>query len=808
MGGYGFMSTAYNTETLLQLIKDKMTYRLAIADPYAASDELYYQAIVMVVNDILYEKRKKFWAGNLSAGKKQVYYLSMEFLLGRSLKNSLYNLGINEAMEEALANFDVRLERLYDREPDAGLGNGGLGRLAACYLDGLATEDYLATGYCILYEFGIFKQRIIDGWQSELPDQWLPGGEVWLTAKPGYEVEVRFGGQMVESWEDGYHVVEHKNYQTVMAIPYDINIPGYHTDGTSMLRVWRAKNVSGMDMESFNRGDYSGAFQQTSIGEAISKVLYPNDNHHEGKMLRLRQQYFLCAASIADICRRHLSVYGTLANFSQKNAIHINDTHPTLAIPEMMRFLLDDCGFGWDAAWEIVTGTFAYTNHTVMREAMECWDEGMMRALLPRIHAIICEINNRFCLDLFEDKRVNQFTVSQMAIVGDHQVRMAHLAIVGSHSVNGVSGLHSQILKDDVFRDFYNVLPGRFTNVTNGIASRRWLIQSNPSLTKLIAESIGPDFDENLASLTMLNDFAGDKGFLDKLAASKRENKERFCKYMQQKIGVTLDPDSIFDVQVKRLHEYKRQQMNALEIISTYCYLRDHPKVNVTPRTYIFGAKAAPGYFMAKQIIKLICTLSKTIEADPVMCKKMRVVFLEEYNVTLSEILMPASEISEQISLAGTEASGTGNMKLMLNGAITLGTLDGANVEIRGQVGDDNILIFGMTAEEVDERRAHGYYPSKYYNESPVIKQAVDMLLSGFGDDSFPDIHGNLISSDYYMALADFDSYKEIRDKSVKLYEDKYTWLRMSLRNIAQSGFFCADRAVSEYAQNIWNLSK
>jgi len=731
----------------------------------------------------------------------------MEFLLGRSLKNALHNLGIAGEMEQALATFDVRLTRLYDQEPDAGLGNGGLGRLAACYLDGLATQNYLGTGYCILYEFGIFKQKIVDGWQSELPDQWLPGGEVWLNAKPAHEVEVRFGGQLVESWDGDYHVLEHKNYTSVIAVAYDILVPGYLSEGVSMLRVWRAKTVTGIDMESFNRGDYSGAFHQNTFGESISKVLYPNDNHAEGKMLRLRQQYFLSCASVSDICRRHLDTYGTLANFSQKNAIHINDTHPTLAIPELMRFLLDDCGFGWDVAWETVRETFAYTNHTVMKEAMEVWDENMLRTLLPRIHAIICEINRRYCQDLYENKRVSQEVVERMSIVSHHQVHMAHLAVVGSHSVNGVSALHSRILKDEVFHDFYLTEPGKFTNVTNGIASRRWLLQSNPSLTKLIREAIGDDFALDMMNLKKLTAFAGDTAFLDRLAASKLENKERFAQYVQRKSGVVIDPRSIFDVQVKRLHEYKRQQLNALEIIYIYNYLKNHDDAVYTPRTYIFGAKAAPGYYMAKQIIKLIYSLSKKIEDDPAMRGRMRIVFLEEYNVTLSELLMPASEISQQISLAGTEASGTGNMKLMLSGAVTLGTLDGANVEIREQVGDENILIFGMNAEEVGRKRQNGYFPGKYYERDPAIRETVDFLMTGL-DNAFPEIHDMLIKSDYYMTLADFDSYRKTREKSMYLYNDTYTWQRMSLHNIAASGIFCADRAVNDYAGRIWDLQK
>ena len=802
------MEKKYSKDALLDMLKEKLTRRLGLEDPFSASDEMYYQTAVLVVKDILLEKRQKFWAHNLSAGKKQVYYLSMEFLLGRSLKNSLYNLGIVKEMQDALKAFDVGLDMLYAREPDAGLGNGGLGRLAACYLDGLAHENYLATGYCILYEFGIFKQKIVDGWQSELPDQWLPGGEAWLTSQPGSEVEVKFGGQIEESWEDGHHMLQHKGYTSVLALPFDINIPGYNSDGISTLRVWRAKNVTGMDMDSFNRGDYASAFKQTSLGEAISKVLYPNDNHVEGKNLRLRQQYFLCAASIADICRRHLSVYGTLANFAEKNAIHINDTHPALAIPELMRFLLDDCGFGWDTAWDIVTNTFAYTNHTVMKEAMEVWDEALFKALLPRIYSIICEINHRHCERLYREHRLNNEMVGRLAILGSHQIRMAHLAVVGSHMVNGVSGLHSQILKEEVFKDFYAIWPQRFTNVTNGIASRRWLVQSNPSLSSLIKEAVGGDFADDMSSLAKLNNFAGDAAFLEKLAASKRENKERFCRYVEQKNGIVLNPSSVFDVQVKRLHEYKRQQMNALEILSQYLYIKANPNADITPRTYIFGAKAAPGYYMAKQIIKLICTLSEVIEKDPIVRQKMQVVFLEEYNVTLSELLMPASEISEQISLAGTEASGTGNMKLMLNGAITLGTLDGANVEIYEAVGDENILLFGMKAHEVQQLRENGYYPGRIYEKDPVIRQAVDALLSGIGGETFPNLHDMLIKSDYYMTLADFGAYKEAREKSAVLYKDTRRWQAMALRNIAQSGAFCADRAVCEYARNIWGLQR
>ena len=801
------MKSAYTKTVLMELLRDKLTRHMGVGNVSSASDELFYQAVVSVLNDIMLEKRKRFWAHNLSAGKKQVYYLNMEFLLGRSLRNCLFNLGLAEAMSEALESFGVRLENLYQLEPDAGLGNGGLGRLAACYLDAAAHRRYLCTGYSILYEFGTFKQKIIDGWQSELPDNWLPKGSVWLTPKPGYEVPVRFGGQVREFWENDKHLVQHSGYTTVMAVPYDLHIPGYRSEGISLLRLWQAKNVAGMDMERFNRGDFAGAFQQAYYGEAISKVLYPNDNHLEGKRLRLRQQYFLCAASISDICRRHLNVYGTLDNFAEKNAIHINDTHPTLAIPELMRFLLDDCGYDWEPAWRIVQGAFAYTNHTVMKEAMEVWDGDLFRPLLPRIYTIIQEIDRRHRLSLSRHN-LSPEEVEGMAILQGDRIHMANLAVVGSHSVNGVSKLHSQILKDDVFPHFYRIEPKKFTNVTNGIASRRWLMQANPNLAGLIQEAVGKDFADDLSFLAKLRDFADDTAFLDRLAQSKRRSKEQFCKQMEGLTGIALNPDSIFDVHVKRIHEYKRQQLNALDILATYHYLKDHPGAEFTPRTYIIGGKAASGYYMAKQMIKFICTLADKINADPDVRDKMQVVFLEDYNVSKMEMLLPAADISQQISLAGTEASGTGNMKLMLNGAITLGTLDGANIEICEAVGRENILIFGMTAQEVEQRRALGYRPAEIYESNPVVKRALDALMTEFGETAFPDLYHMLRDSDYYMTLADFDAYRNMRQYAGELYRDKYRWLKMSLLNIAQSGVFSADRAIEEYARNIWGLER
>ena len=786
-------------------IKDNLTNVIGIAENMAENKDIY-QAVAMFVSNLAKENYTHFISKANSEGRKRVYYLSMEFLMGRSLKTTLYNLGLVDVAEEALKPYHVTLEDLYDYEPDAGLGNGGLGRLAACYLDSLATTGYPATGYSICYEFGIFKQKIIEGWQNELPDNWLPGGGIWLHRVPDRAVEVHFGGEIEERWEDGYHYVNYKNYDTVQAIPYDMYVSGFGGKGTSQLRLWRAQSPA-FDMEKFNNGDYVNALGQSAMAQAISKVLYPNDNHVEGKLLRLRQQYFLCSASINDIITRHMATYGTLDNLADKVAIHINDTHPTLAIPELMRLLLDECGYSWEKAWDITIRTFAYTNHTVMSEALECWNESMFKMLLPRIYQIITEINNRFSKDVY-DYYGNSEKVNQLAIIANHQVRMAHLCIVGSHSVNGVSKLHSQILKDDVFHDFYCMMPHKFTNVTNGIAYRRWLYQSNPGLTKLLKEHIGDGFLTDGAELSKIKKYANNKTFLTELAKVKRENKVRLAEYVKKANGIVIDPDSIFDVQVKRLHEYKRQHLNALNIMTDYRLLLENPNMDFVPKTYIFGAKAAPGYYLAKQIIKLICTLAKTIDSDPKIREKLQVVFLEDYRVTLSELLMPASEVSEQISLAGTEASGTGNMKLMLNGASTLGTKDGANIEIGEAAGDENIVNFGMTADEVAELKARGYHPQQYYQSNENIRKAIDMLTNGIGGVRFDEIANQLKNNDTYMALADFDSYRAAQQKISEIYRDPMKFSNMSLMNIAGAGIFSADRAIHEYAHNIWHLDE
>ena len=792
----------------MKKIKENFLNKLELqfnVEPSQASDKQIYQALSAIIVEELKKKRQKFINKVHSDGKKQVYYLSMEFLMGRSLKTSLYNLEIVKDVEKMLKEYDIRLDDIYEYEPDAGLGNGGLGRLAACYLDALATQAFPAMGYSICYEYGIFKQKLEDGWQTELPDNWLPGGSVWLDARPEMAIDIHFEGELHEYWDNQYHHLSHVNYSTVHAIPYDMYVSGHDSEGVSVLRLWAAK-APNFDMSMFNQGDYEKALGQNAAANAISKVLYPNDNHLEGKSLRLRQQYFLCAASIGDIVNNHMSVYGTLDNLHEKVAIHINDTHPTLAIPELMRVLLDDCGYTWDKAWHIVTNTFAYTNHTVMAEALEKWDVNLVKRIIPRIFSIIVEINNRYCARLMERNNGDSSKTTRMSIIKDNQIHMATLCVVASHSINGVSKLHSEIIKQSVFNDEYMDTPRKFKNVTNGIAYRRWLYQSNPGLTDLLKEKIGDKFLKDGSELKKLCVFENDSAVLEQLMKIKRANKERFAKYVKQNSKIDINIDSIFDVQVKRLHEYKRQHLNVMNILADYEYLLQNPDADFVPKTYIFAAKAAPGYYLAKQIIKLIWAISEEIRKNPKISQKLSVYFLEDYRVTLSELLMPASDISEQISLAGTEASGTDNMKLMLNGAITLGTLDGANIEIKDAVGDENIIIFGMKTEEVNDLKRTGYNPESYYESNPVIKNCIDRMYHGINGCNFNEVANSLKNSDPYMVLADFDSYRKAQAYSSECYKDSKKWTQMSLNNIAGAGIFSADRAVTEYAKDIWGL--
>lgn len=794
------MKTGISVAQAKKLIANKLSHFFGVS-PADANNEQFYKAVAMILKDMLSEMNSDFRDTAKGQDSKKVYYLCMEFLMGRSLKNNLYNLKLTKVFEEALESFDVSLEQLYELEPDAGLGNGGLGRLAACYLDGLATDGFQSMGYSIRYEAGIFKQKLVDGWQTELPDFWLPGGDVWLVPRDERAVEVKFEGRIEDSWDGDFHRVEHKDYNSVVAIPYDMYVSGYGK-GVSRLRLWASKKPE-LDMSLFNQGEYMRAMEQSAMAEAISKVLYPADNFPEGKSLRLRQQYFLVSASIQDIIRRHLAEFGTLDNLPEKIAIHINDTHPTMAIPELMRIMLDECGYGWDDAWNIVTKTVAYTNHTVMKEALECWSEELYKRLLPRIYEITKEIDNRFRAYVWGLSH-DADKVERMAIISGGVVRMANLCVAGSYSVNGVSALHSEILKDTVFNDFYTITPSKFTNVTNGIAFRRWICQSNPLLTDFVTELIGDKFITQSNELLRLREFKDDKSVLTRLTEIKKSNKERLADVIYKKNGVKVDPDSIFDVQVKRLHEYKRQHLNVLNIIAEYQMLKANPSMDFQPRTYIFASKAAPGYFMAKKIIELIDSLSRVINNDPDINGRIKVVFLEDYNVSLAEVLMPGADISEQISLAGTEASGTGNMKLMLNGAITLGTLDGANVEICDAVGEENMFLFGMKTPEVEQLKRNGYHPMNYINNNSMLKSAVDFINGGINGKTFGEISSSLMNVDPYMVLADFADYHEAQIKSSKVYQDKIAFAKMSLMNISGAGVFSADRSISDYANNIW----
>ena len=795
----------YTKREFEKLLKDKLMSECNVTIDAASADQIY-RCLAMITRQIMSDRQKQFQSKVLGEGKKQVYYLCMEFLMGRSLRTSLFNLGLNEVAESVLADADVKIDTIYEQEPDAGLGNGGLGRLAACYLDGMATDGIPGTGYSILYEYGIFKQKIVDGWQQETADNWLPGGQVWIKSHPDQAQEIRFDGQAIETWEGGFHHVKYENYNSVIAVPNDMYVAGYGSNGVSKLRLWQAKAPS-FDMSSFNAGNYNTAISQSASAELISKILYPNDNHTEGKILRLRQQYFFSAASIADILQNHLNQYGTLDNLADKVAIQLNDTHPTVAIPEMMRILLDECSYEWDAAFDICRKVFAYTNHTVMSEALEKWNADIFRNTLPRIWQIVCEMDRRCRADLAKAFPGDQGKIDYMAIIGDNQVRTANICAYTCHAINGVSKLHSEIIKDSVFHDYFLYKPQAFKNVTNGIAYRRWLLCSNPGLTHLLEETIGDGFKTDASELKKLEKFVDDKTVQAAAAKVKRENKANFANYLQKATGQVIDPDSIFDCQVKRMHEYKRQHLNALNIAAEYLYLKNNPNAEFTPKTYIFGAKAAPGYYMAKQMIRMICKLGKLIDEDPAVRGKLRIVYLEDYCVSLSERLMPASEVSEQISLAGTEASGTGNMKFMLNGAITLGTLDGANVEIADAAGHENEIIFGMLTPEVNALKGMGYHPNAFINGDNTAMAVLDFLEKGWNGENFSEVTSNLRNSDPYMVMADFKDYRRAQHDLQELYRDKQKWNHMSLKNISNAGIFSSDRSIMDYARDIWGAT-
>jgi len=793
-----------------EMIQGKLSRYFGVTPAEAKKDQIY-KAVVMSVRDIMLEKRHNCHNVIKKNKSKRVYYLCMEFLMGRSLKNSVYNLEVKDAFTSALKDYGVDLSELYELEPDAGLGNGGLGRLAACFLDALATGDYPAMGFSIRYDYGLFKQKIVDGWQTELPDVWLPGGEVWLTQRSDKTFTVKFDGYIEEKWTEHGMESIYRDAKEVQAVAYDMMVSGYKSKAVSVLRLWKAKSIQNFDMKLFSQGDYNAVMQEDNAAELISKVLYPADNHVEGKSLRLKQQYFLVSASLQNILSDHKRRYGSLHLLPKMAAIHLNDTHPALAIPELMRLLIDENGMNWDDAWKITTSVCAYTNHTILAEALETWPEDLIARRLPRIYTILKEINRRFCEDLWNRFPGDWDKISRMAIMSYNTVKMANLSVYGSHKVNGVSGLHSDIIKKSIFKDFYDYTPEKFTNVTNGIAHRRWLNQSNPELCALLNDTIGEGYAKDASKLAEFKKFENDESVLKRLNEIKMLKKQQFAEFARKKQGSLIDPNTIFDVQAKRLHEYKRQLLNVLHIISDYIALKENPDMSMQPKTYIFAAKAAAGYYMAKKIIKLICYLAEDIRKNPKINEKLNVVYMEDYNVTMSEVLMPASEISEQISLAGKEASGTGNMKFMINGALTIGTLDGANVEMSEKVGNDNIFIFGLKSDEVNEIWRNGYSSSVYYNSDPMLRKIIEALIVGFNGESFADIANYLLTgspiADPYMCMADYQSYNITQQKMSMLYAtDKRSWNQKALRNIAAAGYFAADRSIKEYAENIWDL--
>ncbi len=803
------MKTCPDTHEVRKNIEEKLLRHFGTTPADAASEQVY-KAAALTVKDILSMKRGEYKKTAREQGGRRVYYMCMEFLLGRSLRINLHNLGLAEQYRAAVAEIGFDIDQIYECEPDAGLGSGGLGRLAACFMDTLSSLDYPATGFSLCYDYGLFRQKIIDGMQIELPDIWLPGGEVWLIPRTDRVFRVRLGGRVIETMCEGRLEVTYEDCDEIEAVAYDMMISGGSSEAVSPLRLWRARDTHNFNMGLFTQGQYTRALEESNNAEIISKVLYPSDNHTEGKLLRLSQQYFLSSASVQSIIRDHMAIHKSLDNLPRYVAIHINDTHPALVIPELMRILIDEYYFDWERAWDFVTRIVTYTNHTVMPEALECWNEALFRLKLPRIYSIIKEINERFCREVWSISPGGWKRISDMSIIGHGQVRMANLSVIASRRVNGVSKLHSEILRETTFRDFYQIYPDKFTNVTNGIAHRRWLCMSNPELSSLLDECIGEGYREDASQLSEFLKFSDDAGVLGRLSEIKEKNKERFAKYYFDKTGVAIDTSSVYDMQIKRLHEYKRQLLNALNIIGLYIDLKENPGLDVPPKTFIFGGKAAPGYHMARQIIKLIYFIGKAVDADPAVRDRLRVVFLENYNVSQAEIMIPAAEVSEQISLAGKEASGTGCMKLMMNGAITIGTLDGANVEMERAAGSENMYIFGLSSREVDELWLRGYNATDYYSSNERLAKIVNSLKKGFAGESFADITSYLISghgiSDPYMCLADFESYRLAHEQMMAAYSDRERWNRMSLINIASSGYFAADRSIREYADNIWGL--
>ncbi len=806
--------TGLRVETLRRALADNLFY-IQGKYPGIATKNDFYLALAYTVRDRLLQRWINTVETYFQQNVKVVCYLSAEFLLGPHLANNLLGLDIYERVRQAVEESGLDLQELIEQEEEPGLGNGGLGRLAACYMDSLATLEIPAIGYGIRYEFGIFDQEIRDGWQVEITDKWLQYGNPWEIARPEASVEVKFGGHTEVYYDDqNNYRVRWVPGRIVKGIPYDTPIQGYKVNTANTLRLWRAEAVESFDFEAFNVGNYYQAVDEKMVSENITKVLYPNDELLQGKQLRLEQQYFFVSCSLQDMIRLHTMMNGNgLENFHEKFAVQLNDTHPAIGIAELMRLLVDEHHLDWDKAWDITQKTFSFTNHTLLPEALERWSMGLFGNLLPRHLEIIYEINRRF-LDRVRMKYPgDNYKLSRLSLIdesGEKYVRMANLACVGSHAINGVAALHTELLKETILRDFYELWPEKFTNVTNGVTPRRWMVQSNPQLSKLITDKIGDNWIKHLDELRKLEAFVDDTSFRQQWREIKQARKQDLANYIRKKLGIVVDPESLFDIQVKRIHEYKRQHLNVLHVITLYNRLKYNRNLDVPPRTVIFGGKAAPGYFMAKLIIKFINSVAEIVNNDPDIGDRLKVVFLPDYNVTLGQRVYPAADLSEQISTAGKEASGTGNMKFALNGALTIGTLDGANIEIREEVGEENFFLFGLNEQQVGDLKATGYYPRGYYEANEELKGVIDLISSGFfshGDlRLFQPIVDNLLCDDPYMLMADYQSYIDCQDRVSQAYRDRENWTRMSILNVARMGKFSSDRSIREYCQNIWNV--
>ena len=808
-------SQDHHKDSLKETFFEHLEYTL-VKDKKTVTEEDTFKALAYTVRDKLVHNYLRTKDEYVKKDAKKVYYLSMEFLIGRILGNTLMNLFEYKKSAKILKDVGFDLEKIRELEPDMGLGNGGLGRLAACFLDSMATLQLPAYGYTIRYEHGIFKQKFIDGFQMEEADNWLEHGSPWEIQRPEFTFNIRFNGEVKQvKDEDGNIKRVWCNTDVVDALAYDILIPGYMNNTVNYLRLWQARATKQFDFNFFNSGDYIKAVLDKNTHENISKVLYPNDNYTKGKILRLKQEYFLVSASLQDIMRQYKQTHKDILKFHEKIAIQLNDTHPALAIPELMRILVDEEGVNWDTAWNITVNTFGYTNHTVLPEALEKWPLGMMQKLLPRHVQIILDINQRFL-----DKVKSRFPsrpgiIRKMSIIEEGQakkVRMANLAIVGSHSVNGVAKLHSEIIKKDLFKEFYELEPSKFNNKTNGVTPRRWIKEANFRLFKLIADKLGFGYIKDLDQIVKIENYIDDKEFTDEWVSIKLENKRKLKTYIKENYDLDVDEFSIFDVQIKRMHEYKRQLLNVLHVISLYNRIRKNPELDIVPRTVIFAGKAAPGYYTAKLIIKLINSIAKKVNNDPVVSKKLKVIFLENYSVSLAEIIIPAADLSEQISTAGYEASGTGNMKFSLNGALTIGTMDGANVEMADYIGEEHMFIFGLLADEVTKLKSSGYNPREYYNANSDLKEVLNMLRDGYFNpenrDLFLPLYDSLLNQgDTYLLLADYQAYLDAQDKVSALYLDQKTWTEKAIINTARMGYFSSDRTIREYAEDIWNVT-